>query len=67
MVELYVIGSDANTRQAGILDIPTQVLQHKILIYFTAKELFMLRGVCGEFSDSIKTVWCQTVKDEMLE
>ena len=34
---------------------------------FTAKELFMLRGVCGEWSDSIKTIWCQVVKDEMME
>jgi len=26
-----------------------------------------LRGVCGEWSDSIKIMWCHVVKEEMLE
>ena len=26
-----------------------------------------MRGVCGEWSDSVKAVWCQIVKNEMLE
>jgi len=29
--------------------------------------MFKLRGVCGEWSDSIKIIWCQVVKEEMLE
>ena len=32
-----------------------------------SRELFRLRSVCGHFSDNIKTVWCQVVKDEMME
>ena len=26
-----------------------------------------MRAVCGEWSDAIKSVWCHTVKEEMLE
>ena len=43
------------------------MFQHKVLSLFTAKELFKIRGVCGEWSDSIKAIWCQVVKDEMME
>lgn len=35
--------------------------------WFDSKELFSLRAVCGEWSDAIKSVWCHTVKEEMLE
>ena len=48
-------------------DVPPAVLQTKILSYFTSKDLFLLRGVNGEWSDSIKVIWCHIVKEEMLE
>lgn len=35
--------------------------------YFTSKELFMLRGVCGKWLDSVRITWCQIVKDEILD
>jgi len=62
-------GAEAEQRQrpATIYDVPTAVLQTKILSNYSSKELFKLRGVCGEWSDSIKIIWCQVVKDEMLE
>ena len=34
---------------------------------FDSRELFRLRLVCSEWNDLIKTIWCQVVKDEMLE
>ncbi len=49
-------------------EVPTQILQAKIFQgWFSSKELFKLRQVCGEWSDNIKSVWCHTVKEEMLE
>jgi hypothetical protein len=49
-------------------DVPLQILQAKIFQgWFSSKELFKLRQVCGEWSDTIKSVWCHTVKEEMLE
>lgn len=35
--------------------------------YFTSKELFMFRGVCGRWLDSVRVTWCKVVKDEILE
>lgn len=35
--------------------------------WFTSKELFMLRGVCGRWLDSVRITWCQIVKDEILD
>jgi hypothetical protein len=32
-----------------------------------SRELFRIRPVCTEWSDLIKVIWCQVVKDEMLE
>ena len=43
------------------------MLQTKVLNYFNSKDLFILRGVCGDWSDSIKLIWCHIVKEEMLE
>jgi hypothetical protein len=49
-------------------DLPLAILQTKILgAHFNSLELFKLRGVCGDWSDAVKQVWCQTVKEEMLE
>lgn len=42
-------------------------MQSNVLKLFTSKELFKLRLVCGEWNDLIKTIWCQVVKEEMLE
>ena len=42
-------------------------MQSHVLSLFTSRELFILRGVCGEFSDMTKQVWCQVVKFEMLQ
>ena len=38
-----------------------------VFMHFTSRELFNLRGVCTDWSDSVKTIWCQVVKNEMLE
>lgn len=38
-----------------------------MLQLFSSKDLFRLRGVCGQFSDNIKASWCSIVKLEMLE
>lgn len=35
--------------------------------YFTSKELFLLRGVCGKWLDAVRITWCQIVKDEILD
>lgn len=32
-----------------------------------SRELFKIRGVCSDWSDQVKGIWCQIVKDEMLE
>jgi hypothetical protein len=42
-------------------------MQSKVFMHFTSIELFTLRAVCGEWSDSIKVIWCHIVKEEMLE
>jgi hypothetical protein len=58
----------AVTKSLKITDIPTAIMQTKVLSgFFSSRELFKLRGVCGEWSDAIKSVWCLTVKEEMLE
>jgi hypothetical protein len=47
--------------------IPSSVLNRGIFMYFTSRELFRLRGVCTDWSDTVKAIWCQVVKNEMLE
>jgi hypothetical protein len=47
--------------------VPSSVLNRNIFMHFTSRELFRLRGVCTDWSDSVKTIWCQVVKNEMLE
>ena len=54
-------------RKACIQDLPHSLMQKKVFMLFTSKELFKLRLVCTEWNDLIKTIWCQIVKDEMLE
>ena len=34
---------------------------------FNSRELFKLRQVSTEWNDLIKVIWCQVVKEEMLE
>lgn len=51
----------------SLLNIPSHVIQQNCLQLFSSRELFKLRGVCGIFSDHVKTVWCSVVKTEMLE
>ena len=48
-------------------DLPHSLVQQKIFMLGNSKELFRLRQVCTEWSDLIKVIWCQVVKDEMLE
>ena len=67
MVTTKVVDPQHQIKKASVYDVPTAVLQTKILSLFTSRELFFLRRVCGEWSDSIKIIWCQVVKDEMLE
>mmetsp|Transcript_14438 Transcript_14438/g.22383 ORF Transcript_14438/g.22383 Transcript_14438/m.22383 type:complete len:155 (+) Transcript_14438:158-622(+) len=56
-------------REGGpsLVDLPNNLVQSKIFMLFNSRELFKLRMVCAEWSDLIKTIWCQVVKDEMLE
>jgi hypothetical protein len=53
--------------ETTIFKVPSLVIQSNVLSLFTSRELFTLRGVCGEFSDMTKQVWCQVVKYEMLQ
>lgn len=53
-------------RKARFTDLPHNVVQSKILMLFTSRELFKLRLVSTEWCDLIKTIWCQVVKEEML-
>ena len=58
------VGADGSRIQ----DLPPAILQTKVMGgWFNSRELFKLRGVCGEWSDAVKTVWCHQVKEEMLE
>ena len=52
---------------SGINQVPSSVLNKNVFIYFGSRELFKLRGVCTEWSDIVKAIWCQVVKNEMLE
>jgi hypothetical protein len=55
------------TESASLSSLP-QALMHQFLFpYFNSRDLFGLRAVCSEWQDIIKLVWCQVVKDEMLE
>jgi hypothetical protein len=47
--------------------VPSSVLNKNVFIYFGSRELFKLRGVCTDWSDIVKAIWCQVVKNEMLE
>lgn len=59
-------GVVAEERKARFSDLPHNVVQSKILMLFTSRELFKLRLVSTEWCDLIKTIWCQVVKEEML-
>jgi hypothetical protein len=53
--------------KACFQDLPQSLVQQKIFMLGNSRELFRLRQVCTEWSDLIKMIWCQVVKDEMLE
>jgi len=42
-------------------------MQRNVFALLSSRELFKIRGVCADWSDQVKGVWCQVVKDEMLE
>ena len=42
-------------------------MQRNVFGLLTSRELFRIRGVCADWSDTVKGIWCQVVKDEMLE
>ena len=50
-----------------IASLPTQIMQINVFGLFNSKDMFLLRAVCTDWSDMIKVVWCQVVKEEMLE
>lgn len=64
---LMLLLGDSSSRTLTIRDLPNCVMQSNIFRLFTSKELFKLRMVCSEWNDLIKTIWCQVVKEEMLE
>ena len=55
------------SNQQGIKRVPIPVMQKNVFGLMTSRELFRVRGVCSDWSDQIKGIWCQVVKDEMLE
>lgn len=63
---LMLLGGGPN-RRLQISDMPSMVMQQHVFRLFGSKDLFKLRMVCTEWNDLIKTIWCQVVKDEMLE
>lgn len=67
MDNLLLLLADRPKRPLTIKDLPNCVIQSNIFRLFTSKELFQLRLVCSEWNDLIKTIWCQVVKEEMLE
>ena len=42
-------------------------MQRNVFGLLTSRELFRIRGVCADWSDTVKGIWCQVVKDEILE
>ena len=54
-------------QQKGIKGVPIPVMQKNVFGLLTSRELFKVRGVCSDWSDQVKGIWCQVVKDEMLE
>lgn len=67
-IELFnqMLSNVVATRGASFADLPHSVVQSKILMLFSSRELFKLRLVSTEWCDLIKTIWCQVVKEEML-
>jgi hypothetical protein len=63
---MFLLGGDSG-RPLNFSDLPTCVVQQNIFRLFGSKELFKLRQVCTEWNDMIKSIWCQVVKEEMLE
>ena len=61
-----MLSTVAANRTACFADLPHSVVQSKILMLFSSRELFKLRLVSTEWCDLIKTIWCQVVKEEML-
>jgi hypothetical protein len=53
--------------RVGIKSIPISLMQKNVFGLLTSRELFKVRAVCSDWSDQIKGIWCQVVKDEMLE
>lgn len=53
--------------RVGIKSMPNNVMQKNVLGLFSSRELFKIRAVCSDWSDQVKGIWCQVVKDEMLE
>ena len=51
----------------GVKKIPAPVMQRFVFGLLTSRDLFKIRGVCSDWSDQVKGIWCQVVKDEMLE
>lgn len=63
---MLLLGGE-KTRALHFSDLPTCVVQTNIFRLFGSKDLFKLRQVCTEWNDMIKNIWCQVVKEEMLE
>jgi len=66
-VDWNLILPEQSQDKCAIKRIPASVLNKKVFMLLSSRELFKIRGVCSDWSDSVKSVWCQVVKDEMLE
>ena len=57
-VDWNLIMPQQSQDKCAIKRIPTSVLNKKVFMLLSSRELFKIRGVCSEWSDSVKSVWC---------
>lgn len=51
----------------NIASLPEDLLVFTIFKYLSSKNLFVLRLVCRDWREHVRCVWCQVVKDEMID
>lgn len=57
-----------NTKKSLFDRIPNVILENDIFSYLNSKELFFsIRPVNTEWSDMMKNLWCNKIKDELVE
>jgi len=51
----------------SIVSLPEDLLVYTVFKYLSSKSLFVLRLVCTDWKEHVRNVWCQVVKEEMVE